>query len=55
MPVTDYRLPTLLESGRWEMEDFIVMNNTFFRCGKRLGVMYGSREWFSQTHSITLL
>lgn len=35
MPVTDYRLArTLLESGRWEMEDFIVMNNTFFRCGE---------------------
>lgn len=35
-PVTDYRLAqVLLESGRWEMEDFVVMNNTFFRCSEK--------------------
>ena len=33
-PVTDFRYAkVLLESGRWENEDFVVMNNTFFRCG----------------------
>ncbi|MDD3193369.1 MAG: GNAT family N-acetyltransferase [Oscillospiraceae bacterium] len=34
--VEDFRLAqVLLESGRWEMEDFVVMNNTFFRCGEK--------------------
>ena len=34
-PVRDFRFArVLLESGRWEMEDFVVMNNTFFRCGE---------------------
>lgn len=34
-PVADFALArVLLESGRWEMNDFVVMNNTFFRCGE---------------------